>query len=61
MSDIRSLMQTLEELSNEQMERVSGGGKPTGAQVACWGVSVAYGLIAPPLGIISGFVCLFVD
>ena len=39
----------MKELSIEQMEMVSGGGKPTGAQVACWGVSVAYGLIAPPL------------
>jgi hypothetical protein len=48
----------MKELSIEQMELVSGGG-PTGHQVACWAASVAYGFVAPPLGIIAGFVCLW--
>ncbi|MFT7363364.1 MAG: hypothetical protein ACI9UV_001565 [Algoriphagus sp.] len=51
----------MRELSIEKMEMVCGGGTPSGHQVACWGFSVAYGFIAPPLGIIGGFVCLFID
>ena len=52
----------MKELSIERMEMVSGGiKKPSGHQVYCWAASVAYGLIAPPLGIVSGFLCLFIE
>lgn len=55
----------MKELSIEQMEMVSGGGwkdhfnMPSGHQVYCWGAAVAYGFVAPPLGIVAGFICLF--
>lgn len=55
----------MRELSIERMEMVSGGGikdhfsKPSGHQIYCWAASVAYGFVALPLGIASGFLCLF--
>jgi membrane-associated phospholipid phosphatase len=49
------------ELSIEKMEMVSGGGTPSGHSVTCFVLSGIYGFIAPPLGLISGFVCLFID
>lgn len=55
----------MKELSIDRIEIISGGGimdhfnKPTGHQVYCWVTSVAYGFVALPLGIASGFLCLF--
>ena len=51
----------MKSLNVEKMESIEGGATPSGTQVACYLISVGYGLINPVLGIISGAACLFAD